>query len=155
MGKICLTGSIVVKHGTLIGALIWLRPRIQMFIDALAARSNAEVHGLVLTVCGLIIAGAISGFFSFGYRHSKDGGNSNSAAVSLIIGHVATSLQLLVIGMLLLVSVSSLGNYSITTEFGSYPLIIACILYVSLVFHDIYGILGLLERGTKNSGGCE
>jgi high-affinity K+ transport system ATPase subunit B len=136
--------TIAIKHVPLIIGLLYLKPTTQTLINTMTAKGNAEVHRLVLTVSGLILAGAISGFTRFTYQNicRKKG---EICLVHIAIGHITTILELIVIGILLLVSVACLKNFAITSELGNYPFIISCILYLSLVSYDIYDLMHLTE----------
>ena len=133
----------IVKN-VLITLLLWFFLKNAVY-DALRVTTadNIKNLGFILTACGLLIAGAISGFFSFSYKDliKKD----NWSYLHLMLGHIVTSLQILVIGVLLLAVVKCLDIYPVTSEMENKPLIVLASLYLSLVFYDLFDLLKLSD----------
>jgi hypothetical protein len=111
---------------------VW--PKVQNLTETVLNGKGAEVYKLVVTVCGLLLAGAIAGFFQFTYCDIKKKGH-------LAIGHFTTLLEFLVIGTLLLVVVECLRKCPATSGFGLWPFWILGVLYLSLIFYDIYDFM--------------
>ena len=109
--------------------------------DGLGRMSQDRIAlGLVLIVSSLLIAGAVSGFFSFRYEPGRKSQVVRGPFWHLVIGHLTTAGLLFVIGILMIVVISSLN--AIHTSVGAQPYSgwLAVILYMSLVFYDIYDL---------------
>ena len=127
-----------IKHVLLIIVLLALQPSIT---DGLGRMSQDRVAlGLVLIVSSLLVAGAVSGFFSFRYEVSRKNHVVRGPYWHLIIGHLTTAGLLFVIGTLMIVVISSLNAIHTSVEAPPYFGWFAVILYMSLVFYDIYDL---------------
>jgi hypothetical protein len=141
----------LVKHVPILTILYQLKDPIDVQIRAMTATDDANPHQMVLTVAGLILAGAISGFFQFTYRNVWEDANHRRSHFHLAMGHLTTATHLLVIGVLLLVSVSCLGNFAITSELTSWPFYLAFLLFAALVSYDVFDMMTLRAQGVAPS----
>ncbi len=127
-----------IKHVLLIIVLLALQPSIT---EGLGRMSQDRVAlGLVLIVSSLLIAGAVSGFFSFRYEAGCKSQAERGPFWHLMIGHLTTAGLLLVIGTLMIVVISSLNAIHTPVEAPPYFGWFAVILYISLVSYDIYDL---------------
>jgi hypothetical protein len=127
-----------VKHVLLIIVLLTLQPSI---MDGLGRMSKDQVAlGLVLIVSSLLIAGAVSGFFSFRYEADFKSPAERGPFWHLMIGHLTTAGLLFVIGTLMTVMIGGLNAIHTSVEAPPYFGWLAVILYMSLVFYDIYDL---------------
>lgn len=130
---------LAIKH-ILVASLLWfyLKPFANNTITAITVSNGTEVLGLILTFSGLVLAGGISGYFSFSYLGVNI---PDISYVHLIVGHLVTSLLLLVIGILLFVAVNCISLYTTMNEIGGSLLILSGILYSALIFYDAFDLL--------------
>jgi len=98
--------------------------------------SDVGVYKLIGTLSGLLLAGAISGFFRFTYKLCKEDGNFSPCLVFL--GDLMTGLQLAVIGILLTLVVESINRYKFTKPLFSVFMLLGVVLYIALVLYDVY-----------------
>ncbi len=135
-----------IKHALLIVVLLLLQPSIADGLSKMSQDRNAL--GLVLIVSSLLIAGAVAGFLSFRYESARESHGERAPSWHLIIGHVTTAGLLFVIGTLMIVATSGLNALHASAT-GGQPYFgwLAAILYLSLVFYDIYD----LGRGIETS----
>ena len=126
-----------IKHVLLIVVLLALQPSIAAGLTRMSQDRNAL--GLVLIVSSLLIAGAIAGFLSFRYESGHQNHVERAPSWHLIVGHVTTAGLLFVVGTLIIVATSGL-NALHSSATGSQPYFgwLAAILYMSLVFYDVY-----------------
>lgn len=83
----------------------------------------------VLTIVGLLLAGSVAGTFAFTYEKSKN----------LILGHITTGLLILGIGLLLEISIKSLG-FSLGSL--SNPIVVATyIVFGSVICYDFWDLM--------------
>ncbi len=135
-----------IKHVLLIVVLFLLQPSIAAGLSRMSQDRNAL--GLVLIVSSLLIAGAIAGFLSFRYESPRKAQAERTPFWHLLVGHVTTAGLLFVIGTLMIVATSGLNALHASAT-GGQPYFgwLAAILYLSLVFYDIYD----LGRGIETS----
>ncbi len=128
-----------VKHVLLIVVLLALQPSIAAGLSRMSQDRNAL--GLVLIVSSLLVAGAVAGFLSFRYESGRNSHAVRAPSWHLIIGHVTTAGLLFVIGALMIVATSGLNALHASAT-GGQPYFgwLAAILYMSLVFYDIYDL---------------
>jgi hypothetical protein len=104
-------------------------------------QSNMElgisVYKLIATLSGLLLAGAISGFFHFKYARCRDTDGRCSPRL-LFLGDLMTGLQLVVIGILLTIVVESIDRCEFTKPLFSIFVLLGVVLYLALVLYDIY-----------------
>ena len=126
-----------IKHVLLIVVLLALQPSIAAGLTRMSQDRNAL--GLVLIVSSLLIAGAIAGFLSFRYESGHQNHVERAPSWHLIVGHVTTAGLLFVVGTLIIVATSGLNALHASAT-GSQPYFgwLAAILYMSLVFYDVY-----------------
>ncbi|MBT8420879.1 MAG: hypothetical protein KJO08_08475 [Gammaproteobacteria bacterium] len=93
---------------------------------------------LIVTANGLLLAGAISGYFQFSFKNSNRRGGGD-LALHKFIGHLTTGLNLLIIGVLMLVAYHCLSLYfpdsGLIDDGFSYVLLA---LYAAMIFYDLY-----------------
>ena len=130
---------LAIKH-ILVASLLWFcfKPFVNNTIMAITVSNGTEVLVLILTFSGLVLAGGISGYFSFSYLGVNI---PDISYVHLIVGHLVTSLLLLVIGILLFVAVNCISLYTTMNEIGGSLLILSGILYSALIFYDAFDLL--------------
>ena len=135
-----------IKHVILIVVLLLLQPSIADGLSRMSQDRNAL--GLVMIVSSLLIAGAVAGFLSFRYESAREIHGERAPTWHLIVGHVTTAGLLFVIGTLMIVATSGLNALHASAT-GGQPYFgwLAAILYLSLVFYDIYD----LGRGIEAS----
>ncbi len=135
-----------IKHVLLIIVLFALQPSIADGLTRMSQDRNAL--GLVLIVSSLLIAGAVAGFLSFRYGSGRQSHAERTPSWHPIVGHVTTAGLLFVIGTLMIVATSGLNALHASAT-GGQPYFgwLAAILYLSLVFYDIYD----LGRGIQTS----
>ena len=128
-----------IKHFLLIVVLLLLQPSIAAGLSSMSQDRNAL--GLVLIVSSLLIAGAVSGFLSFRYVSAGENHAKRAPSWHSIVGHVTTAGLLFVIGTLMIVATSGLNALHASAT-GGQPYFgwLAAILYLSLVFYDIYDL---------------
>ena len=88
---------------------------------------------IVSTISGLLLAGSLSGFFTFSY-------NNVVFKNQLILGHISTGIQQLVIGMLLVVTTLCLYTYNHEYNIWIYFSFLSIALYISLITYDVFDI---------------
>ena len=98
---------------------------------------------IVLTACGLLLAGAISGFFRISFENVIKSKAKGFAVFQLVLAHAVTGLQLFVIGILLLACVRCLSIYPPTNALGNKPFFLFSLLYASMVCYDLFDVLRL------------
>jgi hypothetical protein len=100
----------------------------------------------ILTIAGLMMTGAITGFFCFRYKYSREGKNdlikSNEKGTDfhgrVILGHIITGAQLVVIAMLMFLSLRCLSELKVSFVLWIYFLFVGIALLVSLISYDIF-----------------
>ena len=108
--------------------------------------NDINVFIFIATTSGLVLAGAISGYFSFSYAHTIKSKANKYSFIHILVGHLATGLALFVIGILLLVTVACLDSYTYSSLLSPWSLIMAVTLYFSMVCYDIYDFTNLMEE---------
>ena len=102
-------------------------------------QGDSDMLIIIATISGLILAGALSGFLQFSYKGTKN-------KVQLFLGHLATGIQQLVIGSLLIVSTLCLYNYNLEYTVWFYFSILSVALFVSLIAYDIFDMSILINQ---------
>lgn len=101
--------------------------------------------GLMIIVTSVLIAGLLAGYLAFRYHPWRD----IDRRWRLIMGHLTTGGLLFVIGTLILVLIVSLGHiHEPQGGWGGTPLLLIGVLYLTLVTHDVYGLLGCADSSS-------
>ena len=137
-------------HIGLIFFLMMIKSHIEDKISEVMRCAHGEDYRLLLTVCGLLLAGAIPGFFTIKYKGTFKC-NGERSLKHFFVANVTVLLTMFVIGSLLLVIVACLRTYSITSGFGIWPFVLVCLLYVSLVLYDFYDLMRLPTQKNVNT----
>jgi hypothetical protein len=95
------------------------------------AESNISVFKLIGTLSGLLLAGAISGFFRFEYGR-------NRGLFFIFLGDIMTWLKLVVIGILLTIVVETISCCEPAKPLFFTFMILGVALYLALVLYDVY-----------------
>lgn len=146
MSTVLLLVHALIKHAVVVVFLGLLVDPINTSVGAMTSQDNSEPFTLVLTVAGLILAGAISGFFQFTYQKVNQEQSRALSPGHLLLGHVTTATHLFVLGVLLLVSVTCLRQFAVTSELGLWPFWLAVVLYASLVLYDVFDLMTLPQN---------
>lgn len=118
--------------------LCLLYPRVNSSIGKLQSQKVDDVN-FIATISGLGLAGAIAGYIQFSFKNTR-AQNGRPSLLHLLLGHIATALNLLVIGFFLLVSAECVGRYFNTQFLKTFPLCVAWVLYAAMVVYDIYDL---------------
>ena len=148
------------KHFLVFGSLLalhfwWMKSVVSEFSPPPACvplfkETPPDPISLLLTVAGLLLAGAISGYFQFSYDNVNQVSKDRLSIPHMLLGDLATGLHLLVIGVLLLFSVECLDMVPETQRLSPGPFYVSLALYTGLVVYDVFDLLRLTSR--KNFG---
>lgn len=132
----------LIKHAVILVLLGLTNSAVRAGIASMLDPASPDPFrlGLIVVVSSLIIAGLLAGYLSFRYEPLLD----IHRRWRLVLGNVTTGGLLFVIGTLVLVLAASLGNiHEPEGGWGGAPLLLIGVLYLALVAHDVYGLLGL------------
>lgn len=132
-------GILVVKHLCLFALIVFLRNYIYDDLKQITIPTDTDrlnPHILLITVSGLLLAGAISGYFQISYSKAFLVEEYKIKRGLLLTAHIVTSLMLVVIGVLLVVCAFTLDAAIEFSRGITYKY--AVVLYISLAFYDGY-----------------